>query len=148
MTVPGRLTSGLPTIRTRPFTPALPNPRFFVVDLAILTAQTESPQPAELHNSPALFAVLVLPYGFAGAVVATLMPYLLRKNGMPVDQIATIVAIALLPSVWSFFGRLSRIQGSGDVPGYSSPRSAQVLPRPARFSAFTVRSAFLRRCCS
>jgi MFS family permease len=30
------------------------------------------------------------------------MPYLLRKNGMAVDQIATIVAIALMPQVWSF----------------------------------------------
>jgi MFS family permease len=54
------------------------------------------------HNAPALFAVLVLPYGFTNGVATLLMPYLLRKNGMPVDQIATIVAIALLPSVWSF----------------------------------------------
>ena len=44
----------------------------------------------------------MLPYGFAGAVAATLMPYLLRKNGMAVDKIATIVAIALLPSIWCF----------------------------------------------
>lgn len=31
------------------------------------------------------------------------MPYLLRKYGMPVDRIAGIVAIAILPSIWSFF---------------------------------------------
>src|SRR5215468_6364899 len=70
--------------------------------LASVTSETELSQPAQLHNVPALFAVLVLPYGFAGAVTGGLMPYLLRKNGMAVDQIATIVAIALLPSVWSF----------------------------------------------
>ena len=69
-----------------------------------MSAQTspESSQPAELHNAPVLFAVLVLPYGFMSGVTALLMPYLLRKNGIPVDEIATIVAIALLPSVWSF----------------------------------------------
>lgn len=30
------------------------------------------------------------------------MPYLLRKYGMPVDQIAGVVAIALLPTIWAF----------------------------------------------
>jgi len=45
---------------------------------------------------------LVLPYAFANGVTTLLMPYLLRKNGMAVDQIATIVATALLPSVWNF----------------------------------------------
>jgi hypothetical protein len=89
--------------------------------LAILTAQTELSQPAELRNAPALFAVLVLPYGFIGSVTLLLMPYLLRKNGMAVDRIATIVAIALPPSVWSFlwapladsgFGRRSWVLAS------------------------------------
>ena len=64
--------------------------------MAILAAQTESSQPEQLHNGPALFAVLVLPYAFASGVTTLLMPYLLRKNGIAVDQIATIVAIALL----------------------------------------------------
>ncbi len=31
-----------------------------------------------------------------------LMPYLLRKYGMPVDEIAKVVAIALLPAIWAF----------------------------------------------
>jgi len=64
--------------------------------------QTEAFQPAQQHSAPALFAVLVLPYGFTNSVTALLMPFLLRKNGLAVDQIATIVAIAMLPSVWSF----------------------------------------------
>lgn len=37
-----------------------------------------------------------------GAVITLLMPYLLRKYGMPVDQIAKILAIAFIPAVWSF----------------------------------------------
>jgi MFS family permease len=46
--------------------------------------------------------VLVLPYGFTSSVTVLLMPYLLRKYGMPVDQIAGVVAIAILPAIWSF----------------------------------------------
>jgi MFS family permease len=56
----------------------------------------------ESHNSPWLFGVVVLPYGFTTAVTVLLMPYLLRKYGMPVDRIAEISAIAILPAIWSF----------------------------------------------
>ena len=63
---------------------------------------TESPGTPQLHNAPALFAVLVLPYAFTTSVTVVLMPYLLRKYGVPVDQIATIVVIANLPTIWSF----------------------------------------------
>jgi len=54
------------------------------------------------HNRPALFAVLVLPYAFTIAVTALLTPYLLRKYGVSVDRIATIVVVANLPAIWSF----------------------------------------------
>jgi MFS family permease len=46
--------------------------------------------------------VVVLPYGFTSSVTVLLMPYLLRKYGMPVDRIAGIEAIAILPAIWSF----------------------------------------------
>jgi MFS family permease len=58
--------------------------------------------PRESQNSPWLFGIVVLPYGFTTSVTVLLMPYLLRKNGMPVDQIAEISAIAILPAIWSF----------------------------------------------
>jgi MFS family permease len=45
---------------------------------------------------------VVLPYGFTNAVVVLLMPYLLRKNGMTVGQIATVTAVAYIPLIWSF----------------------------------------------
>jgi PAT family beta-lactamase induction signal transducer AmpG len=46
--------------------------------------------------------VLIIPYGFTNAVSTILMPYLLRKNGIPVDQIAGVVAISVLPAIWYF----------------------------------------------
>jgi MFS transporter, PAT family, beta-lactamase induction signal transducer AmpG len=69
---------------------------------AISTERTEPSQSAVLHNAPALFGLLVLPYGFTSSVTVLLMPYLLRKYGMPVDEIAKVVAVALLPSIWAF----------------------------------------------
>jgi MFS family permease len=54
------------------------------------------------HHTPALFLILVLPYAFTTSVTVVLMPYLLRKYGFSVDQIANIVVIASLPSIWSF----------------------------------------------
>jgi hypothetical protein len=52
-------------------------------------------------TKPALFAVLVLPYAFVASVTVLLMPYLLRTHGATVDQIAAIVAVANLPTIWS-----------------------------------------------
>ncbi len=60
------------------------------------------PEPAPRHNAPWLFGVLLIPYGFTSSVATILMPYLLRKNGVPVDKIAPVVAIATLPAIWYF----------------------------------------------
>ena len=46
--------------------------------------------------------MLVIPYGFTNSIATLLMPYLLRKYGVPVDRIAGVVAISTLPSIWSF----------------------------------------------
>ena len=59
-------------------------------------------QPRQLHNPPALFSILVLPYAFTSSVTVILMPYLLRKYNLSVDEIANIVVVASLPSIWSF----------------------------------------------
>lgn len=72
-----------------------------VVHFSNLTANTET-KTANSQNAPWLFGVLVLPYGFTSAVTALLMPYLLSKYGVPVDKIAGVEAIALLPSIWAF----------------------------------------------
>ena len=70
--------------------------------VGILSASTESPEAPQLHNTPALFAVLVLPYAFTTSVTVLMMPFLLRKYGVSVDQIAEVVVVASLPSIWSF----------------------------------------------
>src|SRR5690349_533475 len=55
------------------------------------------------HTPPWLFFLLSTPGGvFAWGVRALLVPYLLRKNGVPVDRIAEVLAIASLPTMWSF----------------------------------------------
>ena len=54
------------------------------------------------HNPPWLFGVLIFPYGFTSAVSTILMPYLLRKYGVPVDRIAGVVAVSTIPAIWYF----------------------------------------------
>jgi MFS transporter, PAT family, beta-lactamase induction signal transducer AmpG len=54
------------------------------------------------HNPPWLFGVLCLPYGLGNAIITILIPYLLRKQGVPVDRIAAVVAVANVPTIWAF----------------------------------------------
>ena len=46
--------------------------------------------------------MLIVPFGLAGGVSTILMPYLLRKYGVPVNQIAGVVAVSTLPAIWYF----------------------------------------------
>lgn len=46
--------------------------------------------------------MLVLPYGFTNSITMLMMPYLLRKYGMAVNDIAGVVAIANIPAIWAF----------------------------------------------
>ncbi len=46
--------------------------------------------------------MLGLPYGISNAIVTILTPFVLRKQGVPVDRIAEVVAIATIPAVWFF----------------------------------------------
>ena len=43
-----------------------------------------------------------MPYGAFNAVITVLMPFLLRKHGVPVDRIAGVVAISAIPNFWYF----------------------------------------------
>jgi MFS family permease len=45
---------------------------------------------------------LGLPYGISNAIITILTPFVLRKQGVPVDRIAEVVAIATIPAVWFF----------------------------------------------
>jgi MFS transporter, PAT family, beta-lactamase induction signal transducer AmpG len=61
-----------------------------------------TPASDKAHNPPWLFGVLSIPYGTANAVITILLPYVLRKHGVAVEQIASVIAIASIPSVWFF----------------------------------------------
>jgi PAT family beta-lactamase induction signal transducer AmpG len=54
------------------------------------------------HNPPWLFSILISPSGFTNGVTSILMPFLLRKYGVPIEQIAGVVAIANTPMIWYF----------------------------------------------
>ncbi|MGO8968216.1 MAG: MFS transporter [Myxococcaceae bacterium] len=54
------------------------------------------------RTAPWLFGVLRMSFGFTAAVAGILVPYLLRQHGTPVDRIAGVVAVAMLPMVWAF----------------------------------------------
>jgi hypothetical protein len=61
------------------------------------------PSPRQPHIPPSIFGFLAAPIGvFYWGVSALLVPYLLRRHGVPVDPIAAVVAIASIPNVWSF----------------------------------------------
>ena len=54
------------------------------------------------HNPPWLFGFLGIPNGLSNAIIVILMPYVLRRQGVAVDRIAEIVALASIPNVWYF----------------------------------------------
>ncbi len=59
-------------------------------------------QPEPVYNAAWLFGLVSVSYGFVSTVSFLLTPYLLRKNGVLVDRIAGVVAVALIPTAWSF----------------------------------------------
>lgn len=52
--------------------------------------------------APWLFAVGAMPYGVFNGVIALALPYLLRRHGVSVAQIASTLAAAQLPAMWYF----------------------------------------------
>jgi len=60
-------------------------------------------KPDPTGNPPWLFGFLAAPAGiYYWGVSALLIPYLLRKHGVPVNRIAGVVAIASIPNIWFF----------------------------------------------
>lgn len=54
------------------------------------------------YNPVWLFGILTVPYGSFNGVITVLMPFLLRKHGVPVDRIAGVVAVSAIPNFWYF----------------------------------------------
>src|SRR5215831_1985877 len=94
---------------------------------------------------PWLFGITALPYGVYTGFASTAMPYLLRKAGLPVDQIAGISALALAPALWYFlwspvtdvrFRRRTWIIVMA-VASAACLSAALLEPLPSRIGAFT-----------
>ena len=57
--------------------------------------------PHRVH--PWVFMVLIIPFGVVGGYVSVTLAYQLKQAGVSVSQIATLVALGLLPQTWKFF---------------------------------------------
>ena len=51
---------------------------------------------------PWLFMVLILPFGVMSGYLTVAVAYLLTKSGVPVGQIAGLIALGILPHTWKF----------------------------------------------
>ena len=54
------------------------------------------------ENPPWLFGILSIPYGVFNGILTILIPFLLRKRGFAVNEIANVVTISTIPTVWYF----------------------------------------------
>jgi len=61
-----------------------------------------TPTVSERTTSPFWFGILAVAYGVYDAIPRTLLGFLLRTQGVPVDRIAGVVALGVLPLTWSF----------------------------------------------
>ena len=46
--------------------------------------------------------VLILPFGVVGGYVSVALAYLLSKAGVPIGEVATLVAVGYIPNTWKF----------------------------------------------
>jgi MFS family permease len=54
------------------------------------------------HVHPAVFMFLILPFGVMGGYVTVALAYLFSKAGIPVAQVAALVAVGIVPHTWKF----------------------------------------------
>lgn len=55
------------------------------------------------YTPPWIFGLTNLPFGVAGTYSGVAMPFLLRQVGVPIDKIAALAALALLPAAYQLF---------------------------------------------
>lgn len=54
------------------------------------------------HVHPSVFMFLIIPFGVMGGYLSVAIAYLYAKAGMPVAQIAMLVALSIAPHTWKF----------------------------------------------
>jgi len=57
---------------------------------------------ASRHTHPSAFMFLIVPFGALGGYLSVAVAYLLKRGGISVEEIATLVALSLLPQTWKF----------------------------------------------
>ncbi len=55
------------------------------------------------YSPPWIFAITNIPYGVAGTYSGVAMPFILHKHGVPLETIAAIGALSLLPAAYQLF---------------------------------------------
>src|SRR5512140_1650849 len=58
------------------------------------TRQTRTP--------PVVFMFLIIPFGVMGGYVGVALAYLFSKQGIPVERVAALVAVGVIPHTWKF----------------------------------------------
>ena len=64
------------------------------------SAESDKPQS---YAPPWIFGITNIPFGVAGTYAGVAMPFLLNKKGVPIDTIAVISALSLLPAAYQLF---------------------------------------------
>ena len=60
-------------------------------------------QTAPGYTPPWIFAITNIPFGAAGNFTGIAVPFMLREAGLPLERIAIVSALALLPSAYQLF---------------------------------------------
>jgi len=68
------------------------------MDLDLAASGNSKAKPAH----PAIFMVLLLPYGIMQGYLTVTLAYLYHKAGMPVEDVAALVGLSLLPNIFKF----------------------------------------------
>ena len=64
--------------------------------------ENAAPDSPPRHTHPAVYMVLIVPFGAMGGYLGVAVAYLLNQAGITVAQIASLIAIGLIPHTWKF----------------------------------------------
>lgn len=67
------------------------------------TSEASEPAKAQSFAPPWIFGITNIPFGVAGTYTGVAMPFLLGKKGVPIETIAVISALSLLPAAYQLF---------------------------------------------
>jgi PAT family beta-lactamase induction signal transducer AmpG len=54
------------------------------------------------HPHPMVFMFLILPFGVMAGYVSVALAYLFAQKGIPVERVAALVAVGIIPHTWKF----------------------------------------------